>query len=124
MDETGILEGLGGNGLVLGNSQKIATIKKQPGSRSWTTIIECILATGQAIQPLVFNKGLTVQQQWFPQELDFLNGWRFSSFEKGWTTDSIAFKWLKEVLFLKLSLRRSRGDSLLLTVMRSWKSFY
>ena len=92
MDEMGILEGLGSNGLVLGNSQKIATIKKQPGSRSWTTIFECILATGQAIQPLVIFKGLTVQQQWFPQELEFLNGWNFSSSEKGWTTDSMALK--------------------------------
>ena len=65
MDGTGILEGLGSNGLVLGNLQKIAAIKKQPGSRSWTSMIECISATGQEIQPLVIFKGLTVQQQWF-----------------------------------------------------------
>ena len=97
MDETGILEGRGCNGLVLGSSQKKAITKKQPGARAWTTIIECISATGRAIEPLVIFKGATVQQQWFPKELDFLATWNFSSSEKGWTSDSLSFKWLQEV---------------------------
>jgi Tc5 transposase DNA-binding domain/helix-turn-helix, Psq domain len=46
MDESGLLQGQGSNGLVLGSSQKMAIRKKQPGSRAWTSFVECILATG------------------------------------------------------------------------------
>lgn len=94
MDETGILEGRGSNGLVLGHAEKKAIIKKQPGSRCWTTILECISATGQILPPLVIFKGLTVQQQWFPDEIEFLASWTFKATEKGWTNDDIALWWL------------------------------
>ena len=46
MDEAGILEGQGSNGLVLGSTQKVAVRRKQPGSRAWTSFIECISAIG------------------------------------------------------------------------------
>ncbi|KAM4054341.1 Tc5 transposase DNA-binding domain-containing protein [Hirsutella rhossiliensis] len=46
MDETGILEGLGCNGLVLGSSEKKEAIKKRLRSRYWTIIVECVSATG------------------------------------------------------------------------------
>lgn len=97
MDETGILEGRGSNGLVLGHAEKKAIMKKQPGSRCWTTIIECISATGQILPPLVIFKGLTVQQQWFPDEIEFLASWVFKATEKGWTNDEIALWWLQEI---------------------------
>ena len=42
MDEAGLLEGAGSNGLVLGGSEKRSVRKKQPGSRAWTSFIECI----------------------------------------------------------------------------------
>ena len=61
MDETGIMEGLGSNGLVLGASHKKQTIKKHLGSRSWSTIIECISATGRALKPLIIFKGESIQ---------------------------------------------------------------
>ncbi|KAI1000588.1 hypothetical protein K3495_g7605 [Podosphaera aphanis] len=61
MDETGILEGMGSNGLVLGSSERRSILKKQPGSRAWTSIIECISATGKALPPLVIYKGANVQ---------------------------------------------------------------
>jgi 4-hydroxybenzoate polyprenyltransferase len=72
MDETGLLEGRGSNGLVLGAANKKAVMKKQPGSRCWTTILECISATGRVLTPLVIFKGKSVQHQWFPSEIDFL----------------------------------------------------
>lgn len=69
MDETGILEGQGSNGLVLGSAEAWNLRKKQPGSRAWTTLIECVSATGSAVPPLVIYKGKSVQQQWFPLDL-------------------------------------------------------
>ncbi|KYK58878.1 hypothetical protein DCS_00005 [Drechmeria coniospora] len=97
MDETGILEGLGSNGLVLGSSKKKIQLKKRLGSRCWTTIVECVSATGQALMPLVLFKGKDLQHQWFPEKLAYLDQWRFAATDKGWTSDAIALKWLKEV---------------------------
>ncbi|KAM4058063.1 Tc5 transposase DNA-binding domain-containing protein [Hirsutella rhossiliensis] len=71
IDETGILEGLGSNSLVLGSSEKRETLKKRLGSRCWTTIVECVSAIGQALTPL------------FPDELDFLRDWDFIASLKG-----------------------------------------
>lgn len=42
-------------------------------------------------------KGQDLQQQWFPDELSFLRDWKFIATTKGWTDDSIALDWLKEV---------------------------
>ncbi|KAK1252006.1 hypothetical protein MKX08_003193 [Trichoderma sp. CBMAI-0020] len=82
MNETGILEGRGSNGLVLGHAGKKAVIIRQLGSRYWTTICECISALRQALTPL----------QWFLEILNFLDGWMFKASEKGWMSDAIALK--------------------------------
>ena len=97
MDEAGILEGQGTNGLVLGSSQKVAVRRKQPGSRAWTSFVECISATGRSLRPLVIFKGQSVQQQWFPLDLVPYASWEFTATEKGWITDSTAVEWLEKV---------------------------
>ncbi|KAF4921140.1 Jerky protein-like protein-like [Colletotrichum fructicola] len=97
MDETGILEGKGDNGLVLGRAETKSVRKKQPGSRAWVSIIECISAEGKALHPLVIYKGKTVQQQWFPLDLDLYEGWESTATENGWTTDATAIEWLQRV---------------------------
>ncbi|KAF4808962.1 hypothetical protein CGCTS75_v014791 [Colletotrichum tropicale] len=61
MDETGILEGKGSNGLVLGSAASRYIQKKQPGSRAWISLVECISATGSSLPPLVIYKGKSVQ---------------------------------------------------------------
>ena len=97
MDETGILEGRGSNGLVLGSSEARSIRKKQPGSRAWTTLIECISASGNELPPLVIYKGKSVQQQWFPLDLTPFGSWRFTATENGWTSDPTALEWLEKV---------------------------
>ncbi|ESZ95390.1 transposase [Sclerotinia borealis F-4128] len=62
MDDAGIMEGQGLNGLVVGNFQCFYIQKKQSGSRVWISFIECISATGRALKLLVIFKGKTVQQ--------------------------------------------------------------
>lgn len=57
MDEAGIMEGIGDNGLVLGSSRKNWAAQIQSGNRYWTSIIECISATGRHLKPLVIYKG-------------------------------------------------------------------
>jgi 4-hydroxybenzoate polyprenyltransferase len=97
MDESGIMEGLGANGLVVGSSEKHSIQKKQPGSRAWTTFIECISASGKALQPLVIFKGKTVQQQWFSNALNTYKEWKFTATENAWTSDETALEWLETV---------------------------
>ena len=113
MDETGILEGRGSNGLVLGSSNRRSIVKKQPGTRCWTTIIECISETGQALSPLVIFESQTVQQQWFPDEMEFLADWRFSATPKGWTSDSTALDWLRQI-FIPQARAQSKDKILLI----------
>nr|AER39694.1 transposase [Verticillium dahliae] len=97
MDETGILEGRGSNGLVLGSAEAQNLRKKQPGSRAWTSILECISATGTTVPPLVIFKGKSVQQQWFPLDLQPYSSWKFTATENGWTDNDTAVFWLKEI---------------------------
>jgi hypothetical protein len=102
MDESGIMEGYGANGLVVGSSERRAIQKKQPGSRAWTSFIECVSATGNALHPIVIFKGKSVQQQWFPLLLRTYEGWEFTATDNAWTTDSTAVEWLKKCFFLRL----------------------
>jgi len=97
MDEAGIMEGQRENGLVVGSAGKHFIQKKQPGSRAWTSFIECISAMGRALLPLVIFKGKSVQQQWFPYKLLQYKDWKFDASDNGWTSDETALYWLIEV---------------------------
>ncbi|KAI3532057.1 transposase [Colletotrichum abscissum] len=115
MDETGILEGQGANGLVLGMAETTSVRKKQPGSRAWVSIIECISALGRALRPLTIFKGKTVQQQWFPLHLVPYDGWEFTATDNGWTTDLTAIEWLEKV-FIPQTMPETEGEARLLIV--------
>lgn len=112
MDEAGVLEGQGTNGLVLGSSQKVAIRRKQPGSRAWTSFVECISATGKNLPPLVIFRGQSVQQQWFPLDLTPYDTWQFTATDKGWITDATAVEWLEKV-FIPGSQPATPGPRLL-----------
>ena len=97
MDESGIMEGCGANGLVVESAERRSIQKKQPGSRAWTSFIECVSATGKALLPLVIFKGKSVQQQWFSQDLSPYKEWEFTATDNAWTSDSTAVEWLEKV---------------------------
>jgi 4-hydroxybenzoate polyprenyltransferase len=114
MDEAGIMEGQGENGLVVGSAEKRFIQKKQPGSRAWTSFIECISATGRALRPLVMFKGKSVQQQWFGVKLDDYKGWNFDATDNGWTSDATALEWLKKVFIPQTAPRDPKEARLLI----------
>ncbi|OAQ61378.1 transposase [Purpureocillium lilacinum] len=71
MDEAGIMEGLVENGLVVRNAEKRSVQRKTPGSRVWTSFIECVSATvvsatGNSLRQRTV--GSQTRPQW--------NGWR------------------------------------------------
>ena len=97
MDEFGLIEGQGLNGLVVRSSHTRAVQRKTPGSRAWTSFIECISATGSALPPAVIFKGKSVQQQWFSMERDNVRGWLFTATDKGWINQTVALEWLEKI---------------------------
>ncbi len=97
MDEFGLMEGQGVNGLVVGSAHTRAIQRKTPGSRAWTSFIECISATGSTLPPAVIFKGKSVQQQWFLTDKDDLRGWLFTSTDKGWINQAVALQWLEQI---------------------------
>jgi hypothetical protein len=101
MDEIGIMEGLGINGLCLGSADTKVALSKTPDSRVWITILECISAAGHALQPLLIFKGADVQQQWFFGKdhplIDKIKEWRFTTSTNGWTSYAIALEWLTKI---------------------------
>ncbi|CZT48562.1 related to transposase [Rhynchosporium secalis] len=114
MDETGIMEGYNLNGFVVGHAENRKVQAKQPGSRAWTSIIECISTTGVSIRPTVIYKGKSIQQQWFPSQLDILDNWHFTATDNGWTTDQTALEWLEKVFIPQTDPRDSSARLLIL----------
>ncbi|CCF32189.1 transposase [Colletotrichum higginsianum] len=114
MDENGIMEGKGTNGLVLGSSETQYIQRKHPGSRVWVSLIECISADGQSLLPLVIYKGKAVQKQWFPLDLSGYAGWQFTATDNGWTTDATALEWLEKVLISQTAPRQADEARLLI----------
>jgi hypothetical protein len=114
MDKAGIMEGYGINGYVVGHANQRFVQRKQPGSRSWTSFLECISAAGAKTTSLVVYKGKSVQQQWFPADLSIFKSWHFTATENGWTTDKTAVEWLEKVFIPQTAPRDSSARLLIL----------
>lgn len=97
MDEAGIFQALGINNLILGQANRKSSIKKKPGLSAWCTIIEAISGTGRFLDPLVIFKGKEGQQQWFPEDMNYLTHWNFTTSPNGWTSDAIGLEWLRTI---------------------------
>lgn len=69
------------------------------GNTQWTSIMECVSATGRYIKPLVVHQGTAPSQpfdHWFPPTQDCPNFyWGFS--KKGWVTSEYGAKWFSEI---------------------------
>ncbi|SCN96763.1 related to transposase [Fusarium fujikuroi] len=94
VDEVGMMEGIGMNGLFLGHQSKKSVLIRQPGSRAWITILECISATGK--------------------NLDFLEDWEFACSDKGWTSNKLALVWLRKVFILSTQPEKKNEPRLLI----------
>jgi len=68
--ENGVVKGKWDNGLFLGDSDDDFVPQKVPGSHTWTSIIETVNMLGSSLPLLVTLKALTIQHQWFPEDLE------------------------------------------------------
>lgn len=62
-DETGIMEGLGVNGLAIFKAETRKSVVKSPESRTWIIIYETISPDGRFLEPLVIFKRHNIQQR-------------------------------------------------------------
>ena len=108
MDETGIMEGFGINGLVVGPAEKSAAFVRSPQTRTWTSIIECISATGKALTPAIIFKGKQLDQSIFPENRPELKTWHFATSKRGWTSNTLALEWLQKVFLPQMAVPGQR----------------
>ncbi|KAJ0126839.1 Uncharacterized protein HZ326_30053, partial [Fusarium oxysporum f. sp. albedinis] len=65
-------------------------------SRTWTSFIEAVTATGRALKPGIIFKGKELQKQWFLNEFELIADWHYITSPNGWTDNHIALEWLKD----------------------------
>jgi hypothetical protein len=112
MDEEGLALGMCVNSQVLASSSKKRTYTKSPEDREWVSIVEAVSATGRKIRPLVIFKGKDLQSSWFPH--DNIPDWFYTSSEKGWTSNNVAFEWLQRIFLIDTVPKNSIGRILVL----------
>jgi len=99
VDEHGIALGVSVNTRVIGKAGKRQTYTQSPETGEWVSIIETISVSGKHIHFVVIFKGQNVQTPWF--EEDNVSNWLIATSGKGWTTNEIAIRWLREVFYQK-----------------------
>lgn len=72
MDEAGTMEGLWENGLAVGSAERRSIQNETPGSRVWTSFIECVSATGVALPPWSFSRASQSSNNGFRKTSDRL----------------------------------------------------
>jgi len=81
------------------NIQQGAPVSILSSDTTWSTIMECINAEGQAIMPLVLHQGKVPLQpfiQWFPPAPECPH-WYWGFTKKGWISNNYVDKWFTEV---------------------------
>ncbi|KAH7460547.1 hypothetical protein FOMA001_g19487 [Fusarium oxysporum f. sp. matthiolae] len=91
----------------------IMAMLKGVQSRTWTSVIEAVTATGRALKPGIIFKGKELQKQWFLNEFELIVDWHYITSPNGWTDNHIALEWLKDV-YLPQTEPRDASDARLI----------
>jgi hypothetical protein len=90
-------------GLITGSrSSKVITSSEsvgratviEPGNRTWSTVIECINASGWALPPFVILEGKVHLQYWYQQQ-SLPRDWTIAVSNNGWTNDKLGFDFIQ-----------------------------
>jgi hypothetical protein len=96
-DETGFQMGVASTSKVVTRSdRRNRPVVIQPGNREWTTVIECINASGWSVDPMIIFEGKVHIASWYDGSV-LPKTWRVGVSDNGWTTDELTFEWLREV---------------------------
>ena len=92
MDESGFSVGASQTTRTLINIREKSSWKRIQGRQEWITAIECVRASGEALPPLVIFKAKHLNDKWVPRSIP--SNWRWSTSNKGWTSNSHGYEWL------------------------------
>jgi hypothetical protein len=87
---------------------------KSPQTRTWTSFIEAVTATGRALIPGIIFKGKDIQAQWFLDEFKQLANWYLITSPNGWTNNHISYSWLTDVYDPQTKLEDSSDTRLII----------
>ena len=93
MDESGFAIGSTPGACIIIDSQIRSQFQARPGRQEWVTVIECICGDGTILPPLVIFKGANLNTEWLTESAQ-TPGWKFSTSNKGWTSDIHSIQWL------------------------------
>jgi hypothetical protein len=97
VDETGFQMGVASTAKVVTRSdRRNRPVVVQPGNREWSTVFECINATGWALDPMVILTGKVHISKWY-EDSPLPKTWRIAVSNNSWTTDKLTLEWLTEV---------------------------
>ncbi|KAM5529298.1 transposase [Fusarium oxysporum f. sp. phaseoli] len=101
--------------LVVGSSDpKKKALVKGVQSRTWTSFIKAVTATGRALKPGIIFKGKELQKQWFLSEFELIADWHCITSPNGWTDNHIALEWLKDVYLPQMEPRDASDTRLII----------
>jgi hypothetical protein len=96
-DETGFQMGVASTSKVVTRSdRRNRPVVIQPGNREWTSVIECINASGWSLDPMIIFECKVHISSWYDNPV-LPKTWRIGVSDNGWTTDELTFEWLREV---------------------------
>jgi DDE superfamily endonuclease len=95
MDETGFSIGNIQGAYVVVNKELQTKYQVHPGRQEWVTALECVCADGGKIPPFIILKGKNLSSSWIPKESLGKGEVCFGCSEKGWTSNDLGLKWLK-----------------------------
>jgi hypothetical protein len=99
----------------IGSAQKHKVVV---GKREWVTVIECINATGDALDPLVIFKGQNMNVGWISP--DTPPDWHFGTSENGWTSNQLGLHWLMKIF--EPQTRQIAGGRRRLLILIAWRT--
>ena len=92
MDEQGYAMGLIGKSRVVTVAKSMyKAVIKQDGNREWTSLIECVSATGEKLKIWIIFKAKIIQKRWY-EALE--EGGYIAVSDKGWTDSELCYEWL------------------------------
>src|SRR5579859_1150818 len=92
MDESGFSIGTMETSRVIINAKVRRRLQAQPGRQEWVTSIECICASGEAIDPFIIFRGENTSAHWISDNTP--DSWRVACNSKGWTSNTHGLDWL------------------------------
>lgn len=81
-------------------TQDATAFAQMPGNHDWVTVVECISAIGQVIDPMIIFKGKKILKNWIPTSKHLLQTtkpWTLACSPNAFTNDELGLRWLQQV---------------------------